>query len=178
MLNFFPLSLKLEGFVSGRTLFAFGTTGELDRYRERLVDTEVRWGVAPVPHVTDEPVVGVTGSVVVMLRTTLRQQVASWLVLRYLLEPTNDAAWAMATGALPTLRSTRYLSAMEGYIEARPQYLAAVELLGHARPEPSVARWGEIRRLLTSAVEAVCEGQAAPAQVLAAIDSAADLLVE
>jgi multiple sugar transport system substrate-binding protein len=169
---------KLEGFANGQTLFTFGTTAELDRYSERLAETELQWGVAPVPHLTEEPVVGITGSVVVMLRTTPRQQIASWLFLRFLLEPTNDAAWAMATAALPTLRSTRYLPAMEGYIEARPQYLAAVELLGNARPEPSVARWGEIRSLLESAVEAVCQGQAAPAQILAAIDSAADLLVE
>lgn len=170
---------KLESFVEGKTLFTFGTTAELDGLSERLGSgqPELVWNVSPVPHLTEEPVVGITGSVLAMLRTTPRQQVAAWLFLRFLLEPANDARWAMATGALPTLRSTKYLPSMQGFMEARPQYVAALELLNHARPEPSVGGWGGIRELLASAANAVCEGQAAPVEILASVDSAADLLL-
>jgi multiple sugar transport system substrate-binding protein len=168
-----------EAFSSGKLLFTFGSTADLSGYVERIRerDPDLLWNVSPVPHRTSEPVVSVSGSVLAMLRTSPRQQVASWLFMRFLLEPGSDALWAMGTGAMPMLRSTKYLPSMQAYVDARPQYSTALELLTYARPEPSVVGWDEIRQLLGSAVVAICSGQSGPAEILASVDTAADLLL-
>lgn len=168
-------------FAAEKALFTFGTTEELTAYVQAVLSTKTQkprfdWSVAPLPHSTSEPIVAVQGSLVSILRTTPRQQLAAWTFLRWLARPENDAQWALATGALLLCKSSQDLPEMQAYLQQNPQYQAACQLLPYACTEPAEPRWPQVRALLVSAASSVCQGKATPADALAAADVEADSL--
>jgi multiple sugar transport system substrate-binding protein len=170
----------LDDFSSQTVLFNFGTTARL---RDYVAQTKTEdeyafgWDIAAVPHLTEAPVVSVQGSTLSILRTKPQQQLAAWLFLKWLLRPRSDAQWVLASDALPMLRSTKYMSQVEAYIEEHPQYATACDLQAYAQSEPALPHWGSIRSLLGEAAAAVCQQETDTASALAAADVAADRLL-
>ncbi len=170
----------LDDFASQTVLFNFGTTARLRDYVAQTKTEDgfaFEWDIAAVPHLTEAPIVGVQGSILGILRTTPQQQLAAWLFLEWLLRPRNDAQWVLASGALPMLRSTKYMSQVEAYIQDHPQYATACDLQAYAQPEPALPHWRAIRSLLDEAAAAVCQQETEPAPALSAADVAADRLL-
>ncbi len=171
---------NLDDFSSQTVLFTFGTTARLRDYVGQTRNEDgftFEWDIAAVPHLTEAPVVGVQGSMLSILRTTPQQQLAAWLFLKWLLQPRSDAQWVVASGALPMLRSTKYMSQVQTYIDEHPQYATACELQAYAQAEPALPHWGSIRSLLDTAAATVCQQETDPASALAAADVAADRLL-
>jgi len=112
-----------------------------------------------------------------ILRTSPGQQLAAWLLIKWLLEPPNDASWVLATGSLPMHRSTLDLPELKPYSEALPQYLSAVQLMAYAQTEPASPKMPMIRGLLSEAARAVCQGEAGPQEALLAADTAAEIIL-
>jgi multiple sugar transport system substrate-binding protein len=164
----------LGAFTAEKSLFSFGTSGNL---AEVSAAASFLWDILPVPHLTEEPVVTLAAATVSVLATSSSQQTAAWLFARSLLQPRSDATWAVTTGAMPLCRSTVYVPAMQEYMEANPQYGAAVGLLDYAQPEPAVEHWSRIRTLLGSAAQYICSGARDPSEALASADSAAQELL-
>jgi ABC-type glycerol-3-phosphate transport system substrate-binding protein len=165
-------------FAAEKVLFTLGTTADLPAYAQAILSTKTKkprfeWAIVPLPHAGSEPTVSVQGSVISILRTTPRQQLAAWLFLKWLLRPENDARWVLATGALPLRKSTKDLPEMQAYLKQNAQYKAACQWLTYTQAEPAVPGWQEVRALLASAAATVCLGKANPADALAAADAAA-----
>lgn len=172
----------MQDLASEKVLFTLDSSAEMSRYRSAILDSKTgkprfTWGVAPMPFVTSEPAVIVDGLGVGILKTSPNQQAAAWLLIKWLLEPTNDAAWVLATGSLPMHRSTPDSSELEQYVEGHPQYLTAARLMAYARTEPAVSVMPTIRGLMSTAARAVCQGKAEPQEALLAADTAADVLL-
>ena len=171
-----------EDFVAEKVPFTFGSTQELAVYSTAIMNAKTKkprfeWSVAALPHLAGQPVVTVEGSLISILRTLSRQQLAAWMFLKWLLRPENDAQWALATGALPLRMSSKDLPDMQAYLKQNPQYKAACELLAYAQAEPMLPNWSQIRALLSDTATSVCSNNAEPADALAAAQSAADRLV-
>jgi ABC-type glycerol-3-phosphate transport system substrate-binding protein len=169
-------------FAAEKILFVFGSTADLSKYAEAVYNTKTKknkfaWDIAPLPYSTSEPIVNVQGSVMSILRTAPRQQLAAWLFLKWFVQGENDVQWALQTGALPLRKSSPETPEMQAYLEQNPQYGTACGLLAFAATEPAIPQWLGIRSLLVNAAEAVCLGQAEPADALAAADSTADGLL-
>lgn len=169
-------------FAAQELLFTFGSTADLPEYAKAIYDTKTEkvkfaWDIAPLPHLTSAPIVNVQGSVISILHTTPRQQLAAWLFLKWFVHPENDVQWALETGALPVCRSSAEVAEMQANLEQNPHYATACGMLAFATAEPAVPRWQDIRTLLLNAAGMVCLGQADPADALAAADTAADSLL-
>ena len=169
-------SANRDSFTARRSLFTFGTTGDLAEYAEAIGE-EFGWSVAPLPHLTGQPVVNVEGSLVSILTTTPQQQLASWIFIKWLSTTRSDLRWALATGALPMHRSIKYSPEMETYFQHIPQYETACQLLGYALLEPTVPKWLEVRAVLADAAETMCAPSTSPERVLAAAADAANHLM-
>ncbi len=85
-----------------------------------------------------------------ILKSTPEQELASWLFIKYLTKPENQAAWIMASGYLPTQYSTEGM--LTDYIASVPQYQStlAIAALGMGEPETFTA-WYSVRRALGDA---------------------------
>lgn len=73
-------------------------------------------------------------------------QLASWLFLRWLLFPENQARWVQSTGQFPLRNSTMQL--LGDYAASHPQWSKAVELLSGAETTPQLASWRLVRVML------------------------------
>jgi ABC-type glycerol-3-phosphate transport system substrate-binding protein len=168
--------------ASEKALFTIDSSSQLKSYQEAILNPKTQkvkfsWGLAPLPSVTSEPAVMVEGLTVGILRTSPGQQLAAWLLIKWLLEPPNDASWVLATGSLPMHRSTLDLPELKPYSEALPQYLSAVQLMAYAQTEPASPKMPMIRGLLSEAARAVCQGEAGPQEALLAADTAAEIIL-
>jgi len=84
-----------------------------------------------------------------MLTSSPERQLASWVFIKWLVSPTNQAQMVQASGALPLRAST--LEYLEGYKNRHPEWAAALQTLPFARTEPSFQSWGTVRWSLSDA---------------------------
>jgi len=88
----------------------------------------------------------VYGSSYIVLKSTPAQQLASWLFVRWMLSPENQAKWVEALGLFPLRTSSMPL--LKDYINSHPQWTAAVALLSNAEIQPQLASWRIVRIML------------------------------
>jgi multiple sugar transport system substrate-binding protein len=108
-----------------------------------------QWTVIPFPSPNLAPAIDVYGPSYVMLASSPERQLATWLLIKWLLLPENQARLIEADGSLPLSAST--LSYLEGYKNRHPQWAAAIQALPFARSEPSFRSWGTVRWALSDA---------------------------
>ncbi len=171
-----PLAVR-EDFASGEILFAFATAIEMRGYSDRIAALGgFDWEVAPVPHLIDEATVHLRSSRLIIFRSSERQQLAAWLLVKWLLRLDSDVQWAQTTGAAAMHRSAPSTPEIAAYLGQHPWYNTVLDMLSYARPVPAVPHWHETSSLLAEAARAVCQQQMDPAGALAAADAQADAL--
>ena len=141
-----PSSDYAEGEFAGRqALFITVSTADLPFIKAAMDSGEYQdeWALLAFPSAAREKTLDVFGPALAVFRSTPEEQLASWLLVKWLLAPPNQARWAAATSALPTRTST--LALMEDYAAANPQWAQAALLLPHAKPEPAFASWSVVR---------------------------------
>lgn len=136
----------LESDFAGRLgLFATGSITDIPYQQAALTSAGNRddWTVLPFPAKRGQAAIAVYGPSFTILESTPEEQLASWLFIRWLLSPENQARWAQASQSFP-LRT----SAQEHFDSSNPmpaQWSAAVDLLDYAHPEPAYRSWEAVR---------------------------------
>ncbi len=147
-------------------LITLSSTSGLKYYGYAFADagneTDV-WGFLPFPGPDGGQGTDAYIQTVGVLKSTPEQEMASWLFIKFLTNPENQAAWIEASGYLPTQYSVEGM--LVDYIAAVPQYQStmAIAKLGQGEPETFTA-WYSVRRALEDA-----------AAMLYAAESAADV---
>lgn len=104
-----------------------------------------QWKVMPFPD-GNNGVMAVYGSSYVILNTTDQEQLAAWLLVRWLTEETQDARWVEATHLFPLHTST--LELLGDYEKTHPQWKQAVDLLPEGKLQPQLASWRTVKIML------------------------------
>ncbi len=142
-------------FAQRLALFTASTVASLP-FQERSFEeaqNEDDWTVIPFPTAAEEGVVAVFGPSFAVLQSEPAEQLASWLLIKWLLEPENQAQWVMASGHLPSRRSVH--DHLDDYRERHPQWAVVDTLLPLSRSEPANASWGSVRWALSDAAEQI-----------------------
>ncbi len=106
------------------------------------------WMAIPFPSST-QPVVDSYGPSLFMTSSTPEEQLASWLVMQWLVYPPNQAEYVQQLGVYPTRQSAlRYLIHTE---QAGTQWAQALGFLPGARAEPTLPFWSVMRWALSDA---------------------------
>lgn len=139
-------------------------------------DNPDQWTVLAYPG-PEQQGLAVYGSSYIVLQSTPQQQLASWLLIRWLLLPQNQKKWVEATGLFP-LRGSM-LGLLQDYKSSHPQWTAAVELLSAGQIEPQLASWRQVRVMVGDGFNAMFRTNTSSgrvAEVLAIMEkTAADL---
>ncbi len=138
-------------FANRQALFVVGSLFDIPAQQEafsRAASTD-EWAVIPFPS-RSQPVVDTYGPSLLITRTTPAQQLAAWLVTKWLVYPPNQTEWVSKLETYPTRQST--LSYMEETPNHNPQSTQALSLLPVARSEPSLASWSVMRWALNDAM--------------------------
>jgi multiple sugar transport system substrate-binding protein/sn-glycerol 3-phosphate transport system substrate-binding protein len=140
-------------FGAGDVLFVFASNSGLQFYQE-TVDKggKFKWDIALLPN-TGKPAVNLYGASISIYKTTPEKELASWLVVKYLGEAKQTAAWAKATGYLPVRASAKdevvaAYKADPKWGSAADSYAKMFEWAQYAMVESPVAGYDPVRALI------------------------------
>jgi ABC-type glycerol-3-phosphate transport system substrate-binding protein len=122
-------SAALEDFPSQSRAFADANNGDV-------------WTVMPYP----ENGLIVYGSSYVMLKSTPEKQFATWLFMRWLLEPEQDAKLVEATHLFPIRKSS--VDLLSDYMKSHLQWVSALNLLPDAAIQPQLVSWRSVKVMI------------------------------
>lgn len=139
-------------FAARRGLLAAGSVAGILYQEDAFVQagSQDEWSIIPFPSPNGKPVISVYNPSFQVLKSTPRQQLASWLFIRWLVEPAHQAQLAEVSGYYPVRASS--LKLMGILPAAHPQWeTAAEDLLKYARHEPTLPSWLTVRWAVSDA---------------------------
>ena len=141
--------IPLAEFASRQGLFATGSLAsipaQVDAFR-RNNNTD-QWTVIPFPSPLEKPALTVYGPSYTIPQSNPKQQLAAWLVARWLLQPEQQTRLIQASHTFPLDDQT--LRQMQSPLSR--QWKQAMDLLENARPEPALGSWDTVRWALADA---------------------------
>jgi multiple sugar transport system substrate-binding protein len=143
-----------DQFADRSALFVSGDLAGLPMASESMsrLKNQDEWTLLPFPG-SSESVVVTYGPSFSLLKSMPEKQLASWLFVRWLLSPENQAGWVEATGLFPLFHSL--LDHLGSTRTSSPQWDAAVEDLSLAQGVPQLASWRKVRYLLEDGVKLI-----------------------
>jgi len=138
---------RYDRFAARQALFATASLEELpDQARAFFTSgSKDEWTVLAFPGAEREALV-VYGSSFVMFKSDDETQLASWLFMRWMLSPENQARWVQSTGLFPLRSAT--LTLLGDYSNGHPQWAEAVKLVSAGEITPKLASWRTVRVML------------------------------
>jgi ABC-type glycerol-3-phosphate transport system substrate-binding protein len=163
-------------------LVTLSSTSGLKYYGYAFADAENddEWGFLPFPGPDGGQGTDAYTQTVGVLKSTPEQELASWLFIKFLTNPENQAAWIIASGYLPTQFSVE--AKLGDYMADVPQYSSTIAIaeLGQTEPETFPA-WYSVRRAFADAAAQLyaATSEAEIEAILAELDvTAAELVAE
>jgi ABC-type glycerol-3-phosphate transport system substrate-binding protein len=164
-------------FANRQALFVVGSLFDIPAQQEAFAQagSTDSWLVIPFPS-SDQAVVDTYGPSLMITRSTPAQQLAAWLVIKWLVYPPNQTEWVKTIGTYPTRQSTvSYLSEATG---VSAQWKEALELLPDARSEPSLASWSMMRWALNDAMTELMNSTFNADQILSLLENLDNVATE
>jgi len=163
-------------FANRHALFVVGSLFDLPTQKEAFTeaDSKDEWLVIPFPS-SRQPVVDTYGPSLLITRSNPYRQLASWLIIKWLVYPPIQSEWVKALETYPTRQST--LDYLVEVASDNPQWFEAMELLPDAHGEPSLASWSVMRWALEDVMRQLFGPQFAADQIpalLEELDNVAD----
>lgn len=164
-------------FGNGVTLFTVGSSSGLPFYRSAIEEgADFEWGVAPLPRVTEEPVMNLYGASVSIPVSTPEQELASWLFIKFYTSPDIQARWAQASNYFPVRQSVA--EGLSDYFADNQQYESAFGLLGFAKTEPPAPGYDFVRDMIEGEMAAIMDGAPVQETLDAATEEANQILAD
>lgn len=135
-------------FANRRALSIISSLSDLSYLQKEftLAGNPDRWTVLGFPSAGGDAVISVYGSSYAIFAGTPNENLAAWLVLKWLLSPAQGARLIEAHGTFPVRASM--MDYLGDYTRDNPQWAAAQELLPQAQAEPGLASWESVRWIL------------------------------
>lgn len=114
------------------------------------------WGITAIPHTTPNPVQNLYGGDVMITKTTLEQELAAWLFVKWYTSPEIQARWAQISGYFPIRESSSEI--LEPYLDENPQWAQGVALLPFGYYEPQLISYQSVRDAATVAFNQIMQG--------------------
>jgi multiple sugar transport system substrate-binding protein/sn-glycerol 3-phosphate transport system substrate-binding protein len=136
-------------FANQVNLFYVGSTSGLPFIASAIAESEAGdfgWTVAPIPYAdlgAMEATQNLYGASVSIPASTMEEELAAWLFVRWMSEPAQQATWSRASMYFPVRASTA--AEMAEYLTENPQFAAAFDMLSNVKAEPPVAGYDVIR---------------------------------
>lgn len=132
-------------FAERKALFASGSTTEIPYFNDAMgrAGNNDEWTVIAYPGPDGNQAIDVYGTAFVILKSSEKQQLAAWLLTKWLLQPENQARLLQTTYAFPLRIAHTQIG------EQSATWKAAIELLQFAQVQPPSRSWRLVRWTLT-----------------------------
>lgn len=135
-------------FANRKALFITGSLSDIPYQVSELdrVNNNDDWTVIGFPSPQGEPVIDVYGPAFFIFGGTPEENLASWLLIKWLASAEQGAKFVSVHGTYPTRASA--MDFLDLYASENPQWATTLELLDHAQPEPGLGSWKTVRWVL------------------------------
>jgi len=104
------------------------------------------WNWSPLPSIDGVPHSPIAGTDLIMFNwVPVEQMDASWKFMKYLLDPVNQAYWAINSGYVPVRRDATQTAQWKAYVATDKKPVIALNSLEGAVADPNPAAWNDIR---------------------------------
>lgn len=161
-----PNTYQSNFFNEGRVAMVATTSASLSFIHEGS-DGKRDWAVAPLfagPKGNKSPFFG--NSIGILASAKPEEQEAAWRFIKFLTSPESTALWAVRTGYVPIRFSAQKTAIWQEAVQKDPGIAVAASQLDRGTFQPVIPEWFEIRRHITSAVEAAVQGKMTPQEAL------------
>ena len=136
------------------------------------------WNLTIIPHAEGcDPVTVLFGANICMFKTSPEVQRGAWEFIKYFVSTDVTAYWATESGYLPVRKSALETDLLQEYLAESPEALEPLQALEHARPEPSIQGWQEVRNHIFDAERMAVSGDEPIDQITAKLDRNADRIL-
>lgn len=159
-----------EYFADRNTLFYSGSLEDIllqTRVMQHAGSTD-QWGVLPYPSTGKKPAVLISGPSYAIVVASPEQQLASWILIRWLISAKNQAALAQNSGSWPAS-----VTALENLIDFRDEYPAWSQTLAWipaAQPTPQASSWMAVRGIFSDAAWQIFQANTTAGAIPAILD--------
>lgn len=101
-----------------------------------------------------------------ILKGTKAQEKGAWAFLQYVLKPSVQAKWDIATGYFPANQDTETDADWTAYLDKNPRIAVFVSELKYAKARPSIAAYNEISAALSNELTAAMMQKESPKDAL------------
>lgn len=167
-----------ELFARGEAAFTLRTSAARTHVA-LLMDGDMEgWGIAQIPQRDRlNPATVLYGPNVVIFDTTVEQQETAWAFIRHFSSVPTQVRWALDTGYLPVRQSALEHPSIRAFWDEWPYNRAAYDALPHARPEPNLAGWQEVRRAVERGLTQIVTRTSRARDVARALKQEADRII-
>jgi multiple sugar transport system substrate-binding protein len=164
-------------FGSQLCAFTLNTSAGRVSMEEKVKDS-FDWDLAILPHAEGvSPVTVMYGPNVCIFKGTPEADAAAWKFVKYWVSPEVTARWARETGYLPVRKSAVKLPEMVDFYRKNPRAQHVYDVLEHAKGEPTVFGWGEVRSEMEKSVSRVTGLGTSPAAAAVELRKASDQIL-
>jgi ABC-type glycerol-3-phosphate transport system substrate-binding protein len=176
----------LAAFSSGSSPFVLRSS-RLIPFIDKGVGNAFTWNAAALPQgaATEKPTTVLFGPNLSVFSTTPDEQLASWLLVKYLMSTEAQLTWSTKTGNLPIRVSTTELPEYAQELDGSQQLQTAVTVLPFAQTEGATGADGllmpslnEMRQMIEHAFESMLAGTSDVATAQATLQSSAQPLID
>ncbi len=150
-------------FANQVNLFFIGSSSGLPFVASAIAESEAgdfEWTLAPIPYAdlgAEAPTQNIYGASVSITDAAPEAELASWLFLRWMSEPAQQAIWTRVSQYFPVRSSVA--DEMGDFLANEPQFAAAFALLDSTKAEPPVAGYDVVRDMIEeNAFYAILDG--------------------
>ena len=148
-------------FANQTVAFTMGSTSGLPYYARAVDGSDTgpfNWSVAAIPHTTAKPVQDIYGASLSVCQSTPEKQLAAWIFIKWMSEPSQQAKWVEVSNYFPVRKSTA--QGLGPYLEKNPNYATAFNLMKMAelKYEPPYSGYDEVRDAVAAAFNAILDG--------------------
>ena len=136
-----------EYFATRQALFYTGWLQDIplqSKTNQRL-ESEDEWTVIPFPNQAQKPPVITSGTSLAILAASPEEQLASWLFIKWLVQPENLAELIKVDGGWPG--SIAAVDLLDDYRNQNPQWSQSLAWIPIAEPAPREPAWRTIRKI-------------------------------
>lgn len=152
-------------FANRYTLFYSGTLEDViiqQNVMQRSNNPD-RWIIMPYPGSGQKPSILISGPSYAILVDNPEKQLASWLLIRWLMNPENQAVLTESSGAWPS--SVTALESLTSYREKHPQWDSSLAWIPIAQSVPRSSSWVTVRSIFSDAAWQVFQTNTLPENI-------------
>lgn len=144
-----------QDFIEEKTAMMYTTTGNLTNVRN---NANFDFGVAYLPKNERFSTPTGGGNFYTFKDIPEERQLAAIEFIKWITQPERAAQWSIDTGYIATRKSSYETDILKEYTDSFPPALTAMEQLEYAHKEFSVYEQGQIREILSDAIQAAVNG--------------------